>query len=140
MPTVPDNVVLNKAAIIERSLKRMKEEYFYNPELNNYTHIDAMILNIERACQAAIDMAQHLVAVNHAGMPQTSADAFILLKKANILSDDISKAMINMTGFRNAAIHEYQEMDMDILRAIAEKEYKSLIEYCREVGVNLVIE
>ena len=139
MPTAPDNVVLNKAAIIERSLKRMKEEYTFNPELNNYTHIDAMILNIERACQAAIDMAQHLVAVNHAGMPQASADAFILLKKANILSDDISKAMISMTGFGNAAIHEYQEMDMDILRAIAEKEYKSLIEYCREVGVNLVV-
>ena len=139
MPIVPDNVVLNKAAIIERSLKRMKEEYSYNPDLNNYTHIDAMILNIERACQAAIDMAQHLVAVHHAGMPQTSADAFILLKKINIISDDISKAMISMTGFRNAAIHEYQEMDMGILRAIAEKEYKSLIEYCREVGVKLVI-
>ncbi|MCK5154363.1 MAG: DUF86 domain-containing protein, partial [Spirochaetales bacterium] len=113
--------------------------YSYNPDLNNYTHIDAMILNIERACQAAIDMAQHLVAVHHAGMPQTSADAFILLKKINIISDDISKAMISMTGFRNTAIHEYQEMDMDILRAIAEKEYKSLIEYCREVGVNLVV-
>lgn len=139
MPIVPDNVVLNKAAIIERSLKRMKEEYSNNPDLNNYTNIDAMILNIERACQAAIDMAQHLVAVHHAGMPQTSADAFILLKKINIISDDISKAMISMTGFRNTAIHEYQEMDMDILRAIAEKEYKSLIKYCREVGVNLVI-
>ncbi len=139
MPTEPDNIVLNKAAIIERSLKRMKEEFSYNPALDNYTHIDAMILNIERACQAAIDMAQHLVAENHAGMPQTSADAFILLEKVKIISNDITKAMINMTGIRNIIIHEYQEMDMNILRAIAEKEYKSLIEFCRELGVNLVI-
>ncbi|MCK5736181.1 MAG: hypothetical protein KAH21_06855, partial [Spirochaetaceae bacterium] len=70
MPIKPDNIVLNKGAIIERSLKRMREEFLINPTLDNFTHIDAMILNIERACQAAIDMAQHLVALNHYGMPQ----------------------------------------------------------------------
>ena len=139
MPIKPDNIILNKAAIIERSLNRMKEEYSYNPQLDNYTHVDAMILNIERACQASIDLAQHLVAENHAGMPQTSADAFILLEKAKIISKDITKAMIKMTGFRNIVIHEYQEIDMNILREIAENEYKSLIEFCRELGVNLVI-
>lgn len=139
MPTKPDNILLNKAAIIERSLNRMKEEYSYNPQLDNFTHIDAMILNIERACQASIDLAQHLVAENHLGMPQTSADAFILLEKSKIISKDITKAMINMTGFRNIVIHEYQEIDMNILRAIAENEYKSIIEFCRELGVNLVI-
>lgn len=47
-------------AIIERSLKRMKEEYSFNPKLDNYTHIDALILNIERAYQAAIDLADNL--------------------------------------------------------------------------------
>jgi len=139
MPIKPDNIILNKAAIIERSLNRMKEEYSYNPQLDNYTHVDAMILNIERACQASIDLAQHLVAENHAGMPQTSADAFILLEKAKIISKDITKAMIKMTGFRNIVIHENQEIDMNILREIAENEYKSLIEFCRELGVNLVI-
>jgi uncharacterized protein YutE (UPF0331/DUF86 family) len=118
MPIKPDNIVLNKAAVIERSLRRMKEEYAYNPGLDNYTHIDAIILNIECACQAAIDLAQHLVAVNHAGMLQTNADSFILLKKAKIISVDINKSMINMTVFRNIVLHEYQEVDMDILRAI----------------------
>ena len=46
--------------------------------------------------------------------------------------------MIKMTGFRDIVIHEYQEMDMNILRAIAGKTYKSLIEFCRKPGVNLV--
>jgi hypothetical protein len=44
MPTPsesPDNVLINKAAIIERSLKRMREEYRADPDLRNYTHIDA---------------------------------------------------------------------------------------------------
>jgi len=142
MPTVPeapDNIILNKAAIIERSLNRIMEEYAQNPELDNYTHIDAMVLNIERACQAAIDAAQHLVAKHHYGIPQTSADAFELLRKAGVLSLASTKAMIGMTGFRNIAVHEYQALDMDILRAIATKEYSSLISFCREIGVHIEV-
>jgi hypothetical protein len=50
MPTQPDSVSLNKAAIIERAIRRMHEEYRANPALDNDTHIDAMTLNIERAC------------------------------------------------------------------------------------------
>lgn len=130
-----DSVVINKAAVIERSLKRMLEEYAANPSLNNYTHIDAMILNIERACQAAIDLAQHLVALQRLGMPENSAEAFLALEKQGIISHKTAKAMIGMTGFRNVAIHEYQKLDHAILRAIAENEYQSIIEYCSELGL-----
>ncbi len=105
MPTPsesPDNVLINKAAIIERSLKRMREEYRADPSLSNYTHIDAMILNIERACQAAIDAAQHIVATRRLGSPQTSAEAFILLEKAAILSPAIARSMIALVEFCRA--------------------------------------
>lgn len=139
MPTQPDNVVLNKAAIIERSLRRMKEEYGLNPDLDNYTHLDAMILNIERACQAAIDMAQHLAAIHHAGMPQTSADAFLLLEKQGLLSSRVAKAMVKMTGFRNVIIHEYQELELEIVKAVVEKEYIALVDFCKENGTNVII-
>ncbi len=37
MPIKPDDVVLNKAAIVERFLKRMREEFRHNPELDDYT-------------------------------------------------------------------------------------------------------
>ena len=42
------------------------------------------------------------------------------------------------TGFRDVVIYEYQEMDIDIFRSITDKEYKSLIEFCRELGANIV--
>src|SRR6056297_3815483 len=136
-PNTPDNVILNKAAIIERSLRRVLEEYAQNPELDNYTHIDAMVLNIERAFQAVIDAAYHLVAVQHYGMPQTSAEAFELLQQAGVLSPTTSRAMIGMTGFRNVAVHEYQPLDMDIVRTIATKKYRSLIDFCKEIGIKI---
>lgn len=56
MPTPPDDILLNKAAIIERCIRRIQEEYHACPDLDNHTHVDALTLNIERACQAAINM------------------------------------------------------------------------------------
>lgn len=57
-----DNVVLNKSAIIERCIKRILEEYqgCEDQFSTNYTKQDSIILNLERACQAAIDLAAHI--------------------------------------------------------------------------------
>lgn len=135
MPTRPDDVCLNKAAIIERAIRRLRDEYASDPELQSFTHIDALTLNIERACQAAIDLSMHLVARERLGMPQNSADAFRMLAKAGLVSAPTVRAMVAMTGFRNIAIHEYQEMDMGVLRHIAQDGYKSLIVLCEELGL-----
>ncbi len=140
MPTPsesPDAVLVNKASIIERALRRMKEEYAADPQLANYTHIVAMILNIERACQAAIDAEQHVVATRRLGVPQNSAEAFMLLERANILRPSTVRNMIAMTGFRNIAVHEYQSLDMQVLDAIAANEYRSSVEFCRELGLRI---
>jgi len=135
MPIEPDHVTLNKAAIIERSLRRMQQEYRANPELDNDSHIDALTLNVMRACQAAIGLAMHVVASRRLGMPQSSADAFRLLHAAKFIDSDTYKAMVAMTGFRNIAIHEYQQMDMSILHEIARRRWTSLVEYCRAMGM-----
>lgn len=47
MPINIDDVMLNKSAIIERSLRRAQEKLKMDPDLNIYTHIDAFTLNIE---------------------------------------------------------------------------------------------
>lgn len=137
VPIAPDDVCLNKAAIIERASRRIQAEYAMDNSLMNFTHVDAMTLNIERACQAAIDMAMHIVAREHLGMPQNSADAFRLLHKAGLLNKENTLSMVAMTGFRNIAIHEYQELDMSVLRYIAQGGWASLISYCAELGLRI---
>jgi hypothetical protein len=71
---VVDDVLLNKAAIIERCLGRAREEYRACPALDNFTHVDAMLLNLERACQAAVDMAMHVIATRRLGVPHWEGD------------------------------------------------------------------
>lgn len=137
MPIPPDDITLNKAAIMERSIRRMREEYAACPSLDNFTHVDALTLNLERACQAAIDLAMHAVAHDHLGMPQSSADAFVLLGRAGRISEECARAMVAMTGFRNVAIHEYRELDLGILRSIAGDGWKSLVRFCAEMGATI---
>ncbi len=136
-PNQPDTILLNKASVIERALKRMKEEYQADPQLTNYTHIDAMVLNIERACQAAIDAAQHLVAEKRLGIPQTSAETFRLLEQEGLLTTATAQAMAGMTGFRNIAIHQYQSLNQDILHAIASRDHQTLITFANELGLRI---
>jgi len=137
MPTLPDDVCFNKGAIIERSIRRVREEYAADPTLHNITHVDALTLNLERACQAAIDLAMHLVARDHLGMPQSSSDSFRVLAQAKYISEESCRAMVAMTGFRNIAIHEYQEMDMAILAGIAKDGWCSLVTFARETGIEI---
>lgn len=127
----PDDVLLNKSSIIERCIRRINEEYNACKDLTNFTHLDALILNIERACQAAIDMAMHVVAVHHLGIPQTSSDAFEILFKNNIINKELAVSMQSMTGFRNIAIHEYQTLDNVIVRKIAAEKYKDFLTFCK---------
>lgn len=135
-----DDVVLNKAAIIERCVRRIREEYTADQELRNVTRVDALTLNIERACQAAIDVSMHMVAKQHLGVPQSSAAAFQLLADANILAESLAQSLRGMTGFRNIAVHEYQQLDPSVLHWIARDGWRDWVKLCEALGVHISVE
>lgn len=132
-----DNIVLNKAEIIKKCIQRINEEYADNPEnLNNYTKQDSIVLNIQRACEAAIDLGMHVIAEKELGIPQVSRDAFDILYSQGIISYDISERLKAMVGFRNIAIHNYQKLSIKIIKAIIEKHLKDLMDFV-EIIYNL---
>lgn len=130
-----NDVVYNKAQIMERCLKRIHEEYDNNDEnLKNYTKQDSIILNIQRACEAAIDLAMFIVAEEKLGIPQNSRDAFELLCTSGVINQSLSKKLQAMVGFRNIAVHDYQAVNLDIVKVIIEKHIDDLKEF---IGVAL---
>lgn len=117
-----NDVILNKIATIERCINRIKEVYEDNPEnLSDFTKQDSMILNIQRACEASIDLAMYLVSERKLGVPKTSREAFEMLQKDGIIEKTLAETLMNMVGFRNIAVHDYQALELDILQAILEK-------------------
>jgi uncharacterized protein YutE (UPF0331/DUF86 family) len=117
---LPDDVLINKAATIERCVKRAQEEYNKDPATfaTDYTRQDAAILNIQRACEAALDMGQHLIRKQKLGVPQSSRDVFTLLAAANLIQPELADNLKKMVGFRNIAVHEYQRLQLPITEHI----------------------
>lgn len=130
-----DETLLGKAAIIERCLKRIEEEYRgFEAELaTNYTRQDAIVLNLQRACEACIDAAMHLVRIHRLGLPTSSRQVFQLLAQAGLIDQGLAKQLMAMVGFRNIAVHAYQELDMDIVRGILEHRLADLAAFARRL-------
>lgn len=117
-----DDVLLNKAATIERGVARARQEYAADPSTfaNNFTRQDAAILNIQRACEAALDMGQHLIRRHKLGIPQSARDVFTLLAQAGWIEAALADSLKRMVGFRNIAVHDYQALHMPIAVRIIE--------------------
>ncbi len=117
-----NDVILNKTTTIERCVKRIYEVYEDNPaNLTDFTKQDSIILNIQRACEASIDLAMHIVSKRKLGVPKSSREAFKLLLNAGLIEKSLANTLMNMVGFRNIAVHDYQTLELDILEAILEK-------------------
>lgn len=125
-----DNISLNKAQIIERCIQRIEEEYGDDPaNLNNLTRQDSIILNIQRACEAAIALAMHWVAEKGWGIPNSSREAFELLAEHGVIEPELAGKLKAMVGFRNIAVHDYQKMNLDILQKIITQHLTDLTEF-----------
>lgn len=131
-----DDVVLNKCAIIERCIQRLDQEYRgHETELvSNLLRQDSIILNLQRACEASIDLAMHLVRIHHLGLPQESREAFRFLEEKGMIDADTSARMQAMVGFRKIAVHNYQKLNIDVVRSILDRH---LADFRRFTGVAL---
>ena len=111
-----DDVVLNKAATIERCVGRAREEYAAAGDAfaQNFSHQDAAILNIQRACEAALDLGHHLIRREKLGVPQSARHVFELLANAGRIDAGLAEALKKMVGYRNIAVHDYQSLLLPI--------------------------
>jgi uncharacterized protein YutE (UPF0331/DUF86 family) len=72
------------------------------------------------AIEICMDIADHVVADRQLPVPQTGAETFEILAKADILSPDLGTRLGRMVGFRNILVHDYAKLDPAIvLRVLA---------------------
>ena len=130
---MPDDVLLNKAATIERCVARAREEYARDPATfaSDFTRQDAAILNIQRACEAALDMGQHLVRRERLGVPQSARDVFALLAQGGWIGLVLADQLKRMVGFRNIAVHDYQALQLPITVSIIQTHLDEFLQYSR---------
>ncbi|MEB0136445.1 DUF86 domain-containing protein [Actimicrobium sp. CCC2.4] len=130
-----DAVLINKAATIERCVARAREEYSRDPAsfAIDFTRQDAAILNIQRACEAALDMGQHLIRREKLGVPQSARDVFTLLAQGNWIDAALADNLKRMVGFRDIAVHDYQTLQLPITVSIITTHLHELLDYSSTV-------
>lgn len=127
-------VILNKYESIERCIKRINEEYLGDVNnLNNYSKADAIVLNLQRACELVIDIAMYIVSTEKLGIPQSKKEAFEILLKNSYITEETYKKMRGMIGFRNIAVHDYKEIDEEILQDVIENHLEDLLDFARDM-------
>ena len=129
---VDRDVVLAKVDAIERCLRRIEQVTGRDPRaLDDQDREDIFVLNLQRAAQAAIDLANHLVAADGLQLPTKLRESFELLERHASLPKDLCARMGSMVGFRNIAVHDYQAIDKRILAAILESHLDDLRRFSR---------
>ncbi|MDA3809732.1 MAG: DUF86 domain-containing protein [Spirochaetaceae bacterium] len=116
-----DDIIINKSETIKRCFDRINEEYASDPlNLTNFTKQDSIILNIQRMCESCLDIAMHIIRVKQLEIPQISKEGFQILEKNKIIDEKLSLSLQRMVGFRNIAVHNYQNLNLDIVQAVIE--------------------
>ncbi len=127
-----NDIVLNKKESIERCIKQVRIYYASPSETpfeEDYLKQDAIAVNLQRACEQCIDLANHTIKKRKLGLPKESRESFWLLAQSGIIPRALATNLGNMVGFRNTLVHQYQDLDIQLLVDVIEKHLADLIDF-----------
>jgi uncharacterized protein YutE (UPF0331/DUF86 family) len=127
-----NDIVLNKKESIERCISQVRTYYALPSDVEfeeDYLKQDAISINLQRACEQCIDLANHTIKARKLGLPKDSRESFRLLAMNKLISHDLAKQLEGMVGFRNILVHEYQRMDIALMIQVIEHHLDDLVEF-----------
>ena len=127
-----NDIVLNKKDSIERCIKQIRAYYAMKSEIafeKDHMKQDAIAANLQRACEQAIDLANHTIKVRKLGLPKESKESFRLLAQNGIIPDELADKLEKMIGFRNTLVHEYRKLDINMMIDVIENHLNDLLDF-----------
>lgn len=130
-----NEVCAQKTASLQRCVSRARQELATagSAFAASYTAQDAAILNVIRACETSIDLANMLIRRRRLGIPSETRESFGILVREGLLSPELGERLKKMVGFRNLAVHRYRELDMDIVAAVIRDGLDDLLAFAETV-------
>ena len=118
---------------IEGRLPETEADFF-----KDYDAQDVVVLNLTRAVQLSVDIATHIISTTNQAPPLTMAEAFISLERVNILTPEIADKMKRAVGYRNVAVHNYDDINLSITYDIAQNHLGDFKQFIRQILVSFV--
>lgn len=132
---IDQDVLIEKINLIQDCLARIHTKTASDIEsLNDIDIREIVVFNLQRAIQLTIDLAFHIVTAEKFGIPKNLKDGFQLLSQHKIIDRDIADRLSKMVGFRNIVVHEYEDINLDIVKSIVKNNLSDI-----EVFYSIVI-
>lgn len=114
------SVINDKLISLKRCIERIETKIPDNKDdfVKSYDLQDIISLNLQRAIQISVDIASHILSQLDSEVPSTMAESFLKLRKSHIISENIYETLKKSIGFRNIAVHEYSELNWDIVFSV----------------------
>lgn len=96
--------------ILERSSRYSLQEFLSDPE-----HYGSAERFLQLAIEASLDMGSHIVADEGLGTVEQGRDIPRLFREHGYIDAELEQRWIRMIGFRNILVHEYLEVDREIV-------------------------
>jgi uncharacterized protein YutE (UPF0331/DUF86 family) len=74
-----------------------------------------------------------LIREKHLGIPTESRESFSILAKEKLIDSGLGKKLEKMVGFRNLAVHRYEDLNLDIVEVVIRKNLDDLLEFAQAV-------
>lgn len=128
-------LVALKLESLRRCLKRVHDKCPADAELlqHDMDLQDIIVLNLTRAVQLCVDIAGHLVAFSDEAVPATMGETFAALQRIGVIDSVVADNLRKAVGFRNVAVHNYDEVDWDIVYVIATQHQQDFEQFARQV-------
>lgn len=128
---VDNSLVLRKVADLQRYLEQVRE--FAGITIEAYESDWRTQRIVERTLQmiieTCVDIAHHIISGQGMRIPASYADAFKVLAENLVIESELLVPMDRMAKFRNVVVHQYEEVDAEIVIAILTKGLPDLEKY-----------
>jgi uncharacterized protein YutE (UPF0331/DUF86 family) len=131
-----NDIVLNKKESIERCIKQARLYYTMPSEIpfdKDHMKQDAIAVNLQRAAEQAIDLANHVIKKRKLGLPKESRESFDILAEAGVIPRALADKLKGMVGFRNILVHQYEDLDVKIMVDVIEHRLGDLVDFTNHV-------
>ncbi|MBI2264983.1 MAG: DUF86 domain-containing protein [Armatimonadetes bacterium] len=116
-------LVLRKISELETCKGQISE--FSGVALGDYTSDWKTQRIVERTMQimieSCVDVANHIISGSGMRAPTSYSDTFKILFDGHILDSELFSAMERMEKFRNIVVHQYEEVNAEIVIGILRK-------------------
>lgn len=126
-------IILAKFESLEKCIRRIEAQNVKDArELEeNLDKQEVIILNLQRAVQICVDIGNHVLLDFPCATPATMADTFKKMRENDLIADKTRENLSKAVGFRNIAIHQYEDIDCKIIFSIVKNHLCDFCEFAK---------